>query len=498
MGLPSAAVWGQAPLESLYDDGYIAEIRLTLPADSLDFMINKLISTRYMKAQFVFVGRGGKRDTVRDVGLRLRGNTSLNAQKKSFKVSFNEFQPGRSYQGVRKLNLRGSHNDPTMAREKLFYEIWKKAGMPERRAAFANLYINGEYRGIYTNIEEIDKIWLERAYGNDEGNLYKCTWPADLAYLGENEWTYKDIMNNPTSRAYDLTTNELDDDYSRLIALMRTLNEPVDAAFPAKIEALLNVETVLKAFALDIATGNWDDYFYNKNNYYLYDNPATGRFEFITFDTDNTLGVDWLNRDWAKRDALAWQRTNEMRPLATKLLAVPAYKTQFLTHLEHITRRITNPDTIFPRINALRSFLTNSAISDVYRTLDYGYQMVEFYDGFDKTIDAHTPYGIKPFLATRYAQTRSQIAGLVSVPVVSAPQFFVFPNPFSDWLTYQTDLSLPNAPLHATLYDLTGRSVAEWTWDNGPAPVSPQVPPGAYLLLWRNAERNGRVVVVKQ
>ena len=92
-------------------------------------------------------------------------------------------------------------------------------------------------------------------------------------------------------------------------------------------------------------------YFYNKNNYYLYDNPETGRFDYFTFDTDNTFGVDWLNKDWAVRNCLAWQKTGESRPLATKLLAVPAYRDQFIRYLDTLTRSITLPDSIFPYIN---------------------------------------------------------------------------------------------------------------------------------------------------
>ena len=100
-----------------------------MPADSLDEMFENLENDYYYHTRFIF-DDGQLRDTLENVGLRLRGNTSLSAQKKSFKVSFNEYEPGREYQGVRKLNLRGSHNDPTMVREKLFYEVWKNTIQP--------------------------------------------------------------------------------------------------------------------------------------------------------------------------------------------------------------------------------------------------------------------------------------------------------------------------------------------------------------------------------
>lgn len=466
-------------------------------------MLKNLVHTRYMRADMVY-----EKDTVRDIGLRLRGNTSLKHKKKSFKISFNEFVPERTYQGVKKLNLRGSANDPTMVREKLFYEIWEKAEMPQRGAAFAQLYINKEYMGLYTNMEEIDKGWLERTYGNNEGNLYKCTWPADLAYLGDDQEAYKKIMNNPLERAYDLVTNEQEDNYKRFVLLLKTLNQPVDEAFADKINAILNVQSVLKSYAIDVATGNWDDYFYNKNNFYLYDNPVTGKFDFFTFDTDNSLGIDWVNRDWTKRDLIAWHRTGEPRPLVTQLLEVPAFKEQYLRYLDEITERITHPDVIFPRINELRHQLTAAATTDTYRSLDYGYDLSDFYNGFEKTVDTHTPYGIKPFLVARYVNTRNQLATHLSLTsagnhLQAQATVRVFPNPFCDQVSVQWSEQQGNATsVHITLYDTQGCVRQSWDIPDGQlqnAPISTTaLPVGTYFLKWQSGPHSGQTILHKQ
>ena len=153
---------------TLFEDIRVSKILVVLPADYLQEMLDHLENTYYSHAQFVF-DNGVVRDTLENIGLRLRGNTSLGARKKSFKISFNEYEPGREYQGVRKLNLLGSHNDPTMIRAKLFYSVWEKAGMPGRRASVVELYINGAYRGRYANGEEIDRQGLTRADGHNGG-----------------------------------------------------------------------------------------------------------------------------------------------------------------------------------------------------------------------------------------------------------------------------------------------------------------------------------------
>lgn len=487
---------------ALYDDERVASIFLELPSDSLDFMIQHVVHERYFQAKFVF-DDGEFRDTVENVGLRLRGNTSLNAQKKSFKISFNEFMPGREYQGVKKLNLRGQHNDPTMVREKLFYEVWESAGMTERRASFVRLYINSEYRGLYTNVEEMDKTWLGRVFEEDDGNLYKCTYPADLVYHGPIQSVYKNILNNPAERAYDLKTNELEDDYTHLIELMAALDKPVDANFPTQIQQILNVESVLKSFAIDVATGNWDDYFYNKNNYYLYDNPATGKFDFVTYDTDNTFGVDWLGKDWAERNCLAWLPSNQPRPLGSKLMVVPAFKDQYIRYLDTLTRFITNPGIIFPRIDALEAQISSAAQADGYRSLDYGYTFADFQNGFDQTIDGHTPYGIKPFLGIRHDRIRDQIEGLLTSTTNlngSNQVFEIFPNPASDWLWVNNLLTLNAETIEAQAFNTTGQLLGYWQWE---ASTSAQplfisnLPPGLYVLQLSSGQQTGRFVFLK-
>ena len=49
------------------------------------------------------------------------------------------------------------HNDPTMVREHLYFDTYIELGLPEHRSNFVRLYLNGEYFGLYTNMEHIDE-----------------------------------------------------------------------------------------------------------------------------------------------------------------------------------------------------------------------------------------------------------------------------------------------------------------------------------------------------
>ena len=471
---------------TLFDDSRVSSIYIVIPQDSLQVIMTDVLSDHYFMAKFVF-DDNEKKDTLENIGFRLRGNTSRYAKKKSFKISFNEYVSGRKYQGVKKINLNGEHNDPTMIREKLYYDLWKKAGMVERRTSFVKMYINGSYYGLYTNLEEMEKEWLTRVYPDNNGNLYKCTYPADLVYIGSSQQLYKNLENSTVTggRVYDLQTNKSDDDYTRLVTLITALDQSPNSSFETTIPHLLNVDNFLKALALDVATGNWDDYGFNKNNYYLYDNPSTSQFCFITYDPDNTFGVDWFGVDWANRNCLQWVDPDLTLPLTQKLLAVPSFYNKYKLFLDTIARHVINPDSIFSRIDSIKQLITPAAIADTFRILDYGYSIADFNNGFTQPIDDHTPYGLKPFFSKRKNSILDQLLKEGLSFYTKTPFLTIGPNPATENITVYFTSKEPGKFL-GTITDLYGRSLKEFYWTTASDPLLTipveQLPSGIYLI----------------
>jgi hypothetical protein len=423
-----------------FDQSKINNIYIAIPPDSLTEVLQHN-NNNYYHASFKYTN--GIDSLLADtIGFRIRGNTSLQSKKKSFKISFDAFDSTAKYMGLRKLNLIGNHNDPTMVREKLFYECWNKAGFAKRQVSFINLYINNVLYGVYSNAEEIDKIWLKKSFGNSAGNLYKCSWGADLKFKSNNPNDYKTIGGNNT-RTYDLQTNETADNYTDLALLIEQINKPFNSNYVSNLEQYFHVNDYLKALALDVATGNWDSYAYNMNNYFLYNDTLTKKFRFITFDTDNTFGVDWLVVDWATRSAINWHHPTQSRLLASNLLKDASAKQIFLQNLQNITQQITKPDSIFSRIDSLRNMLIPYVGADTFRSLDYGYDFTDFMNGFNSTVDSHTPYGIKPFL-TKRAQ---YLSPLFINDYLSTKQIDFYPNPVINLLNIQVPENLKNAQL---------------------------------------------------
>ena len=397
------------PAGEIFRDDLIPRVDIILDADSLAYILDdeNLESNYHFRATFIF-NNGTISDTLEEVGFRLRGNTSRGAAKKSFKISFNTYSAGRRFFGLKKMNLNGQHNDPSVARAKICADLADDFGIPSMRSNHVELYINGEYFGLYINVEHIDEVYVKSRFGNQDGNLYKCLYPADLKYLGENPDLYK--AESFGRRAYQLRSNEAADDYSDFANFVDILNNTPLTNLPCELEQVFNVDQYLKIIAFDILVGNWDGPIYNKNNFYLYHNLATGQFEYIPFDLDNTLGIDWLSRDWGNRDIYAWKKTDEARPIYTKILSVSEYRDRFSFYLNEMIANHFNSTNLFPYLDEMRTKLYPFVEDDVYYTLNYGFSIQDFTDAFEMTLPYfQTDYGIKPFIETRAAAALQQL-----------------------------------------------------------------------------------------
>jgi len=368
----------------VFRDDVVARVDIYIHPDTLNWIYDNVSSNQEFHSLFIF-NNGFVLDTVENIGFRLRGNTSRNSAKKSFKVSFNTFESGRKWYGLEKLNLNGEHNDPSIIRSKLGWDLLREFKVPGARSNHVRVYINEDYYGLYINTEHIDEEFVKSRFGNNDGNLYKCLWPADLDYLGSNPEYYKLTMGD--RRVYDLKTNTLLDDYSDLAHFIGILNNTPDEQFLCEIEKAFNVYDYLKIIAIDVFTGNWDGYIYNNNNFYLYHNTSTGKFEYINYDLDNTYGIDFMSRDWGGRNIYDWQQHgNNARPLYTRMMENQELRDQFSYYMKILNNLLTNQTNYFPHIDSIKDKIDQFVAIDPYYPLDYGYTITDFYNSYDQEI----------------------------------------------------------------------------------------------------------------
>lgn len=402
----------------LYNGNSVGRVDISIHPDSLELILasGNEESDHEFPAVFTFT-RGAFTETIDSVGFRLRGNTSRYSAKKSFKVSMNTFIRGQKFAGVEKINLNGEHNDPSIARALTCWHLFREAGVPAPRSGHVELYINDEYRGIYLNVEHIDEEFTRLRFGNNDGNMYKCLWPADLVWLGDDPDLYK--YDNNGRRAYELKRNEEQDDYSDLAHFIEILNLTEPGAFPEKLEPVFNVNIYLKNLAIEILSGHWDAYAYNKNNYYLYNNESTGKFEFIPYDPDNTMGISWWDVDWTQEDIYSWYTSGDERPLTKRLLENSTYRDRFSFYMDRYLTEFFNSTYLDPFVESIRARIAPFAEDDLYRTYDYGFDMDDFNNSYEQAWGAHVREGIKPYISKRSASAASQVTVNEIAPIIT-------------------------------------------------------------------------------
>ncbi|MEO1258294.1 MAG: CotH kinase family protein [Bacteroidota bacterium] len=404
----------------VFRDDVVPKINIFINQDSLNAIVapgNEESNHHYL-ADFVF-DNGHIIDTVKNIGFRLRGNTSRYAAKKSFKISFNTYEPGRKWHGLEKLNINGEHNDPTVSRSKVCWDLMREMRVPASRSNHVELFFNNQYIGLFINVEHIDEEFVQLRFGNNDGNLFKCLWPADLNYKGDDPDLYKETPAG--RRTYELKTNETADDYSDLAHFIDVLNNTPINDLPCELEKVFNVDTYLKAIVIDILTGNWDGPIFNKNNFYLYHNIETGQFEYIPFDLDNTLGIDWFGENWNTRDIYEWDRQNEFRPIYERLLEVPEYRNRYSFYMKRFLDEIYNTDYLFPYVEQIQNSIAPSIENDFLYPLDYGFNIDQFYDAFEMALPQHhqTPIGLKEFIEDRANSADQQLELNDISPIIS-------------------------------------------------------------------------------
>ena len=389
----------------VYDDTEIATINITIDADDLEWMYNwQNVESDSLHPATIHFQNAYIDETIDSIGFRLRGNTSRTSAKKSFKVDFNHFFPGREFFDVEKLNLNGEHNDPSIVRSKVCWDLFQDIGMVGSRAAHAKVFINGDYFGLYVSVEHVDDSFLSRNYADDSGNLWKCLWPADLSYRGDDPEDYHPYYDD--KRPYELKTNKDEYDYSKLARLIRILHQTPDS-----LELVLDIKETIQYFAMNILTGSWDDYRFLKNNYYLYHDPSDDLIHWIPYDYDNTFSIDWFDIDWSTVDPYDYAVIdNDGRPLTEYLFSQTRYKNLFSHFLQFYKNQFMNLDTLQTNMEFFVDYLYTAAEEDIYRTLDYGFTLDDFVNSYGYDFqNAHVKQGIMEFFSHRETSLDNQI-----------------------------------------------------------------------------------------
>ena len=218
-------------------------------------------------------------EVLADIGVRIKGEGSKRTleEKAAFKLKFDEFVPKQSFHGLRRMTLNNMVEDPSFLAERLAFHFFRAQSLPAPRCNSAQVYVNGEFFGVYANVEAEDKTFLRRWFESDAGNLYE---EGQVDFAPGNEG------------AFDLETNEEANDRSDLVALITAVAGAKPASFLTDLGTQLDTTHFLAFTAAEAAVNQWDMYAYTvfyPNNFRIYREPLAQKFVMLPWGMDMSM-----------------------------------------------------------------------------------------------------------------------------------------------------------------------------------------------------------------
>ncbi len=319
----------------MYEAGTVVAIDLTLsPGEKTKLEAEPF---EYVKGTFSLAKTDGTPGgtetpvvTSLPVEIRLKGNVEGSYRDLSGKAAFKlKFKKTETFLGLRKMTLNNMVEDHSLIHETLAYRAFRAAGVAASRTGFAWVRLNGADYGIYLNIENLDKVNLERWFGpfqEPPQHLYEGEYGVDVTPGVEKL--------PPGGGGYEVDEGD-DEHIEDLEALVAAVNASDGHGWSASVVSVADLEEMTRMWAVEKYIGHWDGYSgrvapKQPNNYYLYSSP-TGVFQMLPWGTDLT----WMER-------LSFDDPGGL--LFNKCLADPACKALYLGELRAVGNVVAGLD----------------------------------------------------------------------------------------------------------------------------------------------------------
>ena len=318
-----------------------------------------------------------------EVGVRIKNDRVFlpDEPKNSLFIRLDHTKPDQKYAGQRAIMLSLSLRDPSMVREVLGLELARKY-MPAPRANYAKVTVNGEYYGLFANLEPIDDVFLEKNFGSIDGRLFYSNPPSNSKKNdGCQSSAYGNLLPDKGEACYDKNFNLVrGDNFSTLISLIEALDNGQD------LEKILDIDRTLWMLAFQNITANLASYIGKEApNYFLYQG-ANGQFTPILWNLNFAFGSyknigkgSDLSSSGMERLDPYLHINNDRKPLVKQLLSNPVYKRMYLSHMRTILYQEFLSGDFEKRAKELQELIKVPLINDrnrYYTSSDYDKSLV--------------------------------------------------------------------------------------------------------------------------
>ena len=346
--------------QGFYDLGNIQKIEISFSQANWDYILDtsKLGSDGYTLAQWVKIN-GIQYDSA---GVKYKGNSSYSPSRVKNPLHIElDYIKSQDYQGYKDIKLSNGFKDPSFVREVLSYNILRNY-MPASLSNFAQVYINGQYMGLYGNTEAVSKTFVDsRFFSNTNSFFFMDNFGCNLTYKGPDSTLY-----------YSNYTMKSDFGWADLVNLCDSLKNNING-----IENILDVDRALWMLAFDNVLVNLDSYIGQpQHNYYVYEDH-NGRFNPIIWDvneafgnyTNSGSGVLSISQEQTMSPML--HSNDSLWPLVNKLLTVPMFKRMYIAHMKTIVSENFTSNTYYTTGQYLQGIIDTAVQSDVNKFYTY-------------------------------------------------------------------------------------------------------------------------------
>ncbi|MGV3612660.1 MAG: CotH kinase family protein [Fluviicola sp.] len=407
--------------QGFYDRSTVQKIEIFFGFSNWDAQLDALATTTedYLLADSVRIN-GIVFDSV---GVKYKGNSSYNQNnnKNPMHIELDYVHGSYDYQGYTDIKLQNGYQDPSMIREVLSYAILEQY-MDCPKANFANVYINGTLRGVYSNAESINSKFNGDHYYTSDGSFFKCNpiggagpgagVSPDLKYLGADSSLY--------ATGYELKSDE---GWNNLVDLTNTLNNNFSA-----IESKLDMDRALWMLAYNNVLVNLDSYSGAfRQNYYLY-KDLNQRFVPTVWDLNMSFagfpGGPTQGQSYTATTLDPFSNsTSANHPLIQKIMANQMYKRMYMAHLRTIVQEIFASGDYLTTANTIRTTIDASVQADPYKFYTY----TQFQNGMTTSVTGGggpgggtSIPGIQQLMSARVSFFQSNSDYLLSAPSITA------------------------------------------------------------------------------
>jgi len=276
---------------ALFNDQVVHEIRLSVNARDLQLLREHWQDDTHYPADFRWNDQ-----VVRNVSIKSHGGGSRRPNKLSLKVGFNHYTAGQTFLGLQSILLRNNSQDATNMRERLSMLFFRSLGVAAPREAHARLFIDDQFAGLYTIVEEYDTDFLQKNFGENTGYLYEYKFDNAATLAGQPPFVFQYLGSDPARYVpspFEPKTpfTEVSPRGDVIASFVRAVSDTGAAAWRTNVSAFLDLGRFIRHLAVENFLGEQDGLTgdYGPNNFYLYRFANTTVFRFLPWDKSNTF-----------------------------------------------------------------------------------------------------------------------------------------------------------------------------------------------------------------